>query len=235
MAGIARRGFIPSDRTEFNDDNIRLLQEAKADICNLLDRGYSMDKTIEFIGNHYLLSSRQRLALKRSLASSDDIKRRLEHEVKTPPNDSTVHIDGLNLIITLEVALSGSTLLLGMDGAIRDLAGLRGTYTLIDKTDMAIDLIGKKLSELKVKKVIFYLDSPVSNTGKLKHKIIELLSNHNFELEVILVQNADVILNKLENVATSDGIILNSCKSWINLGWMIIRDDMLQLSYVDLR
>ena len=235
MTGIVRRGFIPSDIIEFNDDNIRLLQEAKLDICTLLDRGYSIDKTIEFIGNHYLLSSRQRLSLKRCLASSEDIKRRLDHEIRNLPKDSTIHIDGLNIIITLEVALSGSTILRGMEGAIRDLAGLRGTYTLIDKTDIAIDLIGKKLSELKVTKAIFYLDSPVSNTGRLNLRILELLHYNNFELEVLLVPNADIILNKLDNVVTSDGIILNSCKSWINLGWMIIRDDMIQLLYVDFR
>ena len=54
-----------------------------------------------------------------------------------------------------------------MDGNIRDLAGLRGTYKLIDKTDRAIDLIGQELEKLKVSKAVFYLDKPVSNSGRL--------------------------------------------------------------------
>ena len=58
-----------------------------------------------------------------------------------------------------------------MDGTIRDLAGLRGTYKLIDKTDRAINLIGEYLQKLKIKKVVFYLDSPVSNSGRLKIRI----------------------------------------------------------------
>lgn len=88
--------------------------------------------------------------------------------------DGCLNIDGFNLIITLEVALSGSPILLGKDGVFRDLAGLRGTYRLIDKTDTALNLIGKILRELNVPWVRFYLDSPVSNSGRLKSKILGL-------------------------------------------------------------
>lgn len=49
------------------------------------------------------------------------------------------------MIISIEVALSGGTLVIGSDGNIRDLAGLRGTYKIIDKTEEALNLIGKIL------------------------------------------------------------------------------------------
>lgn len=68
-------------------------------------------------------------------------------------NEDTIYIDGFNLIITLEIALSKGTLIRGSDGCIRDLAGLRGTYKLIDKTDYAIELIGKFLDEKSVPSV----------------------------------------------------------------------------------
>ena len=42
----------------------------------------------------------------------------------------TVHIDGFNTIITLEVALSGSHVFCCRDDVLRDLAGLRGTHAL---------------------------------------------------------------------------------------------------------
>lgn len=61
----------------------------------------------------------------------------------------TVHIDGFNSVITLEVALSGSPVFVCRDGTIRDLAGLRGTYRIIDKTEDAIELILQKLILLK--------------------------------------------------------------------------------------
>lgn len=54
MMQIVQRGFVLSDKIEFNEKNIGLLKKAQKDICFLLDRGYSIDKTIEFVGNHFL-------------------------------------------------------------------------------------------------------------------------------------------------------------------------------------
>lgn len=235
MTQIIQRGFVLSDKIEFNEKNIDLLKKAQKDICFLLDRGYSINKTIEFVGNHFLFSARQRLALKRILSSAENIKRRQNHELIDGYENNVLHIDGLNIIITLEVALSNSTLLRCMDGTLRDLAGLRGTYKLIDKTDIAIELIGIKLNEMKIQKVIFYLDSPVSNTGRLKLKILDILNKYNFDVDVILVPNADVILNKLDHVVTSDGIILNTCTSWINLAYKIVNEELPNTSFIDFK
>nr|WP_278280939.1 DUF5616 domain-containing protein [Clostridium sp. DSM 8431] len=145
----------------------------------------------------------------------------------------TVHIDGFNTIITLEVALSNSLLLRSMDGTMRDLAGLRGTYKIIDKTILSINLIYKALEELKIKKAIFYIDAPVSNSGRLKQKIEELLTNANFEIEVQVINNVDSVLEKLDNVITSDAIILNKCMGWINLNRKILDSNFQDYSYVD--
>lgn len=233
MAQIVKRGYVHSDEIEFNNKNMMLLKQAQVDICYLLNHGYKLDKTVEFIGNHFLFSARQRLALKRVISSNEDLNRRKKHELIDGYDGSTIHIDGLNIIITLEVALSNSTLLKCMDGTLRDLAGLRGTYKLIDKTDTAIELIGSKLSEMKIKKAVFYLDSPVSNTGRLKLRILELLDTYNFDVDVLLVPNADVILSKLDHVITSDGIILNDCSSWINLAYEIINKNSPHTHYID--
>lgn len=233
MPKIVQRGFVVSDKVDFNSENIIILKKAQNHICFLLNNGYEINKAIEFVGNHFLLSARQRLALKRSLASFNDIKRRKNHQVNCGFKNSTIYIDGLNIIITLEVALSNSILLHCMDNTIRDLAGLRGTYKLIDKTDIAISLIGNKLNEMQPKKVIFYLDSPVSNTGRLKSRIFELLYKYDFEVDVLLVQNPDVILSNLTNVVSSDSIILNSCVSWINLAYEIIDKYIKTAHYID--
>ena len=78
-----------------------------------------------------------------------------------------------NTIITLEVALSGSLLLQGMDGTIRDLAGLRGTYRIVDKTERAVELILSQLEKEKGKGAVFYLDQQVSNSGRLRSLLLE--------------------------------------------------------------
>lgn len=229
-----RRGYVLSDEKEFSSNSIGLLQQSQGDLSMLLERGYAIDKSIVFVGNHYGLSKRQRGALVRSTSTRKCINMRKNKLIKNKLNEKTLHIDGLNLIITLEVALSNSTLILGMDGTIRDIAGLHGTYSLIDKTDVAINLIGETLEELEINKAIFYLDSPVSNSGRLKQRLLLLLDKYNFLVEVHLVKNADVELENKNYVVSTDAIILNRCISWINLTRYIIDKKLKDYKYIDL-
>ena len=120
-----------------------------------------------------------------------------------------------------------------MDGTIRDLAALRGTYRLIDKTDQAIVLIGRMLEKHKTAKVVFYLDAPVSNSGRLKQRIADLLKEFGFEVQVEVIHNVDTVLEKLDHVITSDAIILNKCISWINLNKRIMEEFIGEYPYID--
>nr|WP_242958409.1 DUF5616 domain-containing protein [Clostridium cavendishii] len=78
----------------------------------------------------------------------------------------------------------------------------------------------------KVEKAIFYLDSPVSNSGRLKLKILDLLEDYSFKVEVQTITNVDSTLETLDNVITTDAIILDKCKSWINLNREIIEKEI---------
>ena len=233
MSKIVKRGYLPNDEKEFSSESVQKLYKAGQDLYYLLNQGYSIKGASVFVGNHYLLSERQRLALVRAISSEKNIKVRRDKEVKSNLEGSIVNIDGFNTIITLEVALSESVLLKCMDGTIRDLAGLRGTYRLIDKTQIAIMLIGEMLEKNKVRKAIFYLDAPVSNSGKLKERILELLNEFSFEVQVETINNVDANLEIADNVITSDAIILDKCKSWINLNKKIIESNIGNYSYID--
>jgi len=217
MSSVVKRGFVPTDEIEFQEEKLIVIKRAQEDVLHFIERGYPIKSTSTFVGNHYMLSERQRLAIVRATARREAVHLRENKRLKASSVEDCVYIDGLNLIITLEVALSGSTLLRCMDGTIRDLAGLRGTYRLIDKTDCAIKLIGDKLEEMNILKAVFYLDAPVSNTGRLKQRIYELLEGYPYQVAVELVNNVDVVLEKKGCVITSDSIILNMCESWINL------------------
>lgn len=208
----SRRGFVPKDEEEFNKENIALLKRAQQDILYLLEQGYPVKGASTFVGNHFMLSERQRLAVVRATANSEMITLRKRKQLDQKQLGKNVAIDGLNIIITLEVALSRGTLIKCMDSTIRDLAGLRGTYRLIDETNTAIHLLGEHLAKLKIQEVVFYLDAPVSNTGRLKCMIYELLEEYPYKVYVELVNNADVILESSNNVITSDAIyaIINS-------------------------
>lgn len=231
-----RRDYDVNDERWFSKDAVVLLQRAQEEIVWLLDRNYKISTIIELVGGHYQLSARQRIALQRACCTSKQNEcRRQKLQSLQAAKKNILYIDGFNLIITLEVALSNSILIMGSDGCIRDIAGLRGTYRLIDKTQGALELIGRALNELEIPYCKFYLDSPVSNSGRLKSAILEHAENWGMEIEVELVQNPDNILFNLDHVVTSDSVILDNCISWVNLSGKIIEEYVQDVRIIDLR
>lgn len=233
MAKTVKRGYMPSDEKEFGGKELEKLRKAGEELYYLANRGYQMKSASTFVGNHYLLSERQRLALVRSISPKESIENRRNKEITGSLEGTTVNIDGFNSIITLEIAFSESLLLKCMDGTIRDLAGLRGTYRLIDKTELAVVEMGRLLERKKVKKAIFYLDAPVSNSGRLKELICRCLQDVSFEVQVEIIHNVDSVLETLENVVTGDAIILDKCQSWYNMTGEIIREVLGDYPFVD--
>ena len=226
-----KRGYMPKDTTEFGSKAAIKLNAAAQELVFLMDRGYDTKSASTFVGNHHLLSERQRMALARITSPHTSLEERERKQLREAPE--ALVLDGFNTIITLEVALSGSLLLKCMDGAVRDLAALRGTYRLIDETTQAILMIGRILEKGGIGKAVFYLDSPVSNSGRLKEQIGTLLGDYPFELQFEIIHNVDVTLEALENVITSDAIILDKCKSWYNLGSRIIEENIKDYPFVD--
>lgn len=230
-----RRGFDEEDYRWFSKEEVEKLKAAQEELEWLLNRDYKISSVVELIGGHYQFSARQRNALMRATCSKAQYERRKAAMLPIEAyKEGYIYIDGFNLIITLEVALSGSILVLGNDGALRDLAGLRGTYRLIDKTDEALKLIGDMFNKLMVPGAVFFLDAPVSNSGRLKNRILEYANSWNTEVNVELVPNADTILSKMERIITSDSIILDECKGWFNLSRYIIEECIENAWIVDL-
>ena len=223
MTKISRRGYEENDKRFFSSKELIRLKKAKEEIEYLINRDYKLDNVVTFVSNRYQFSNRQRDCLKRVVCTLDSLNLRKSKKLDIKNiSGQTIHIDGFNLIITLEVALSKGILIVGSDENIRDLAGLWGTYKIIDKTKQAIELIGKCLDDYNCKKAVFYLDSPVSNSDNLKYEILEVSKNWSTEVEVNLVNNADVILEKLDNVVSSDAVIIDKCISYFNLSREII-------------
>ena len=223
---VVKRGYVEKDIYEFGSKWKHKMCNAGEELFYLLNRGYDLKPASTFIGNHYLLSERQRLALARIVPSQSRLESRKQRELETNAPLRQLYIDGFNTIITLEVALSGSLLLLGMDGTIRDLAGLRGTYKIVDKTAMAMELMLKRMDGQSISDAVIYLDKPVSNSGRLKALILEMEKDYNVDVQVEVINDVDRVLYGRENVVTSDAIILDHCDSWYNLNRQIVRQDI---------
>ena len=214
----AKRGFVPEDVKNFSPQALEIMRTASRHVCFLINEGYDLKQSITFVGNHYLLSERQRLAIMRSVATQAQIETRQKKQVPiTELHGKEVWIDGFNTIITLEVLLSDSILFSSMDGTIRDLAALRGTYRLIPETETAIHMLFDILREAKVSRVNILLDQPVSNSGRLKTCLAEIGEEYPFDLDIQILREVDRELYGKEHVITSDSIILDHCVSWVNL------------------
>ena len=228
----AKRGYTPEDEKNFSPDAVERMRIASRHIQYLINEGYDLKQVTVFVGNHFLLSERQRLAIMRSVAKDQDLAERKSKQLPLSElKGKEVWIDGFNTVITLEVLLSDSLLFTCMDGTIRDLAALRGTYRLIPETTEAVRLMFDILQEASVGKVNILLDEPVSNSGRLKSLIAETAEskysssliaetaeqNKSFDLDIRIIRDVDRTLYGKEGVITSDSIILDHCTSWFNL------------------
>ena len=214
----AKRGFMPEDERNFSPQATLVMQKASRHILYLINEGYDIKQASTFVGNHFLLSERQRLAIVRSLATDTQLA---ERKGKLVPIDklsgSEVWIDGFNTVITMEVMLNESILFECMDGTIRDLAALRGTYRIIPETKEAIRIILGTLQATEVRMARILLDEPVSNSGRLKALITGIAEGYGLDLDIQVRKDVDRELYGKECVITSDSVILDHCASWVNL------------------
>ena len=72
----ARRGFVPEDEKNFSPAALETLRTAAGHIEYLINEGYDLKQAATFVGNHFLLSDRQRLAVMRSLATKEHLTNR---------------------------------------------------------------------------------------------------------------------------------------------------------------
>jgi len=194
------------------------MRTASRHVDYLINEGYDLKQATTFVGNHFLLSDRQRLAIMRSLATKEQLENReIKRLEASKLYGRDVWIDGFNMVITLEVLLSDSILFECMDGTIRDLAALRGTYRIISETADAVRVLFDFLKEMKIYSAIILLDKPISNSGRLKALIADTGESYPFKLDIQIQRDVDRTLYEKENVITSDSIILDRCLSWVNL------------------
>ena len=214
----AKRGYVPEDERNFSPEAVLKMRTASRHVLYLINEGYDLKSASAFVGNHFMLSERQRLAVVRSIVQDDRLAGRLSRLVHLNDlNGQDVWIDGFNTIITLEVMMSDSILFECMDGAVRDLAALRGTYRIIPETREAVEMMFDVLEKSGVRKANILLDEPVSNSGRLKSLIADIAENYSVIPDIQILRDVDKSLYEKENVITSDSVILDHCRSWVNL------------------
>jgi len=218
------------DERLFGEKQIPALRAAAADLCWLLDRGYASPSATELVGNRYNLASRQRMALLRCVCSEDSVYQRQATQISLDTvRGKELWIDGYNLLTVIESAMAGGLVLLGRDGCCRDIAGIHRRYRKVNETIPALQLIGQATVELGVSCSRWWLDKPVSNSGRLKTLILEQAQAAGWKMSADLDFNPDKVLrNSAHVVVTSDGAVLEQCRQWVNLARHIIAGQIPQ-------
>ena len=230
------RGPHPKDRDCFTDETLPVLRAAVADLSWLLTRGYSGKTSLKIVGDRHSLRDRQRKALQRCAAADQNCARRREHEVTADQlHGQTVAVDGYNVLLSIEAALCDGVLLLARDGTFRDLAAMSGHYRRVHATRPAVGLLADFFAETGTDHVAWYLDRPVSNSGRLKKLIGETVAGRKPPWQVELITQADKTLAESPHVvATADSAILDRCDRWINLARLVIERSVPEAWIIDL-
>ena len=145
------RGANPKDYAAFSEKNIESLKQATSDLSWLLSNGYSQNASLKLVGDKFSLTDRQRKAINAASADQQSLELRKEKEISIDStsdfinhtSDFVLVIDGYNLLITTECALSNAPLFIGLDGCMRDIASIHSTYRKVAPTIPALELIGK--------------------------------------------------------------------------------------------
>jgi hypothetical protein len=218
-ADTRHRGPHPADTSLFGPKWVPVLRRAVDELSWLLTRGYPPASTLELVGNRYALTERQRWAVGRAACTEEQQARRRATQLPAVNLDGRpVSIDGFNLLITLETALSGGVLLRCRDGALRDLSSIHGTYRAVQETDRAIRLTAAALLPLRPGPVRWLLDQPVSNSGRLAARLRELGPTLGLPWTAEVVMNPDRDLaDTTDIVVTADSAVLDRAGAWLNL------------------
>ncbi len=231
------RGPHPSDREFFADEQIPTLRTATTELSWLLSHGYKLTSSMKLVGDRYRLTERQRLAVSRSACSDAALVRRKDHCVSAKHvSNEDVIIDGFNLIISIEAALSGAPLLVCRDECIRDLSSVHGSYRSVQETESAISLIGEICEQLCAASVLWLLDRPISNSGRLARRIADIAERHGWPWMVEVVFNPDAQIVSSSSIAiTSDSAILDRVETWTNLKSYLVQQRLNHSWLIDLR
>lgn len=230
------RGPHPEDADLFAPAVWPTLRQAVGDLSWLLSRGYAEPSSLKLVGDRFDLTQRQRTAVMRCACSDESLTARRGREVdEAQVRGGRLVLDGYNVLTTIEAAMADGIVIAGRDGCYRDMASMHGTWRKVEETIPAVTLIGEVLEELGASSCVWYLDSPVSNSGRLRGMIETVARERGWSWQVELVTDPDAVLIKTDEiVATADSMVLDRCRRWFNLARIVTDVKLPATQVIDL-
>ncbi len=217
-----------------------ILREAIKDYKYLLTRGYTPKQILPFISNRYGLNRMEQLLIYRSVHDNEyknSIKAKIQR--KSDVRGQVLLIDGLNVILTIQAAISCKPLVRGDDGFIRDIQRVHGKVRYNEKFFSSTIRLGIGLKYLEPKKVLIFFDKNISLIGFYSKIIKRLISLYaSIDIDVVLSDMCDKSLINLSNqysyiVSSSDAVLIMKSRRVFDLAGFIVLDLMLYSNIID--
>lgn len=216
VAGDVSRRPHPEDPDLFAAPRLPVLRAAVDDLDWLRGRGYADPAALALVGDRYQLPARARLAVSRAAASPLAARTRRARRLAVDAlAGRALVVDGFNVLVTCEAALTGGVVLAGRDGAWRDLGSVHGSYRTVAETDRALAAIARVLAAAAPSQVTWYLDRPVSSSGALAGRIRDVEAA--WRVELVNAADPELVRDPDAVVASSDAWVLDRAGAWIDL------------------
>lgn len=201
---------------------------AAQDLRWLLERGYPREKCLTLVGNRRGLNGPEREILRRAVYSpSLAARRRAKLAGLEGLKGRPVGLDGHNLVLTLESALSGRIMVRGDDTALRDIARSAAGWRWSDLTARVTGLILDALITQGAAEARFWFDSPVSHSGRLAGLFRDELARRGLPGGAEAVPVPEKPLKVFSGlVASADGDLIDNCLEPIDLAGLMVEADL---------
>ncbi|WP_170920316.1 DUF434 domain-containing protein [Desulfacinum hydrothermale] len=206
------------------NDETGVIHEAAEDLFLLLNKGYPRSSAITWVGNRYNLPREGRELLRRGIFSQTAALRRRAKKVRGAAwRSRLLVVDGHNVHITVESALLRRPLVVGNDGALRDIAALSARFRPGPTTQRVVDLVCGTLERFLSAQVRFYFDAPMSRSGELAgmyERCLKELGVPGWARAVAVPEQHFPARGCV--IASSDRAVVDGCESWLDLArWVI--------------
>ncbi len=189
--------------------------DAAKDYRMLLDKGYPVDATLKLVGDRFRLTHNARMLLYRGILPTDLSRSNHAKLVRALWEEAELAVDGYNVLFTLTNYLHGHPMFIATDGFLRDVGGAHGRIADHRGFERMADIMVRILAEFAPRHITFFLDAPVSSSGRQAAWLRDAFVREGLDAEVRLENGVDHFLAHWEGelIATADSAIIAAAKT----------------------
>jgi hypothetical protein len=187
-------------------------RQALQDYIFLLEKKYPEKTVLEMVSTRYSLDHFERSMLYRGITRQEIASRRKNKLVTIEQlSNRTLHLDLFNVLFTLAAYLRGFPVYQANDGFVRDASESHGKGDWEMHLDKSLLLIEEHLVDLKIQKMVIYLDNLLEFGLTIREELVELAKSKDPLIELINDPSPDHLIREAKDgiIATSDSTIID--------------------------